>query len=461
METDQPSDPTLCRLAAIAISKHLWKYSHLGKHLESYLDDDNWEEHLPLAVSIAMDDFEVPEPAKEELQFAVGSMGYNICLFLLEIVKSYMCLAPEDSLLKCELIDCMNHVSWTTEGSLDRAETMRSLYFAGVLRENFATREELCDYCLEDCITDLWPKVEDLTQYGEWSLRRGTACRSEFTVILAAYWTARMRDDVENAIDVVFRELPDQFYDEAFSLEENMVINAFLREQYWAVKYFWGLLNEQERVRTITKICENIVSDDPNAQGYKDLFFRERRIKGDLLVFFLQQLSRYGFDDVRAKILGSAFVLLQLLEWPYDNSFMKTLRESWIHHDSIDYGPIVERIFLNVCNCKEYQFVEHDVKYHRIFCRLWEINPQNLKSSIDYKESLSNLWESGNVALLNLMLRDRELKDRRGEFLKELATVYGYSRPRKSFFIKFLGVVFDSAEERTQFCRQIAAVERQ
>lgn len=311
-------------------------------------------------------------------------------------------------------------------------------------------------YCLEDCITDLWGRLPNIDEYSNW---RNRVIRShfEYDAIISAYWIARLQSNSELVNDM-FRRLPELCYEAVRSVEENIFINSFVRKKCLAVKYFWELLDDDRRMKTIAYICEKITSDDPRAKQYRDLFFARDGLDADLIMFFLRQVSFYRLDDVRIKILGSGFVLEQMLNWPYDNLFWKTLRESWNHHDSLDYNRVVSRIFKNVCYHQ--QFLRRDVKYHKIFDEIWEINPRNLKSSIDYHDALNLLYGMKETVILNQILNDEELSDRRTELLRRIAEIHVCGEEDLDFLQEFMTKVLKFEEERERFRSLITLAKR-
>ncbi|XP_015112045.1 uncharacterized protein LOC107037806 [Diachasma alloeum] len=449
-------DLALRRLAAISISKYLWKHSHLKDLLKSHIDEDTSPEDLmPAAITSLIDHLNVPEPVKEELMFAVGTMGSQIWFNVSEDFQWVYCGVPaDDSGSSSKPSDFVDHVRWTNHGCIDRSKTMRSLYFSGILPRNHVTWVELCVHCLEDCVQDLWLKISNVDQFQNW---RNQALFTElaYDALSSAYWSGRVQNNREIVIDM-FETITDHFYERSYSVEENMFVNSFLRKKYSAVKFFWDLLSEDQRMRMIVGICERISSGDPETKRFKDLFFMRDGMSGDLLMSFLQQLSDYGLDDVRIKLLGSEFVLKQLLDWPYHELFMELLRESWVHHDSLDYSPIISWIFRNVCD--QQQFLPRDVKYHRIFYELWKINPRNLKDSVDYHDDFNLLWGLREVGVINHILKDEELRGRRKEFLNRIAEIHGRGSTDVDFLEEFMALVISSKEEREWFRGQIELV---
>lgn len=408
-------------------------------------DETKLELTMPLAVANMMNNFLIPPPAKEELQFVVAAMGlamWNLC----DMNKMVGLYTLGGKLLAANASICMDHVCWDVFGRVDEEATMRSLYFAGKLGKNCTTWTELCADKIEDCLNDLWPKLRNRDR--NW-LRCPVDHRLDTT--MSAYWMIRLKCDTGFEFNQ-FRARMDEPYNDAYSLDENMFLYSFRTRCCSSMKYFWELLNEHQRGKMITKICEII--DDPNTHDYKKIFFSELDgPKPDFTMFFLRQLSHYGHDDMRIRILGSGSTLAELIQWPYDNSFLDILREAIRHHDSIDYYPLISHIIFNMSTCKEYEFIDVDVRHRRMFYEILKMNPKNFTSFIN-SEELESLWYLGDVQLLSRILRADDLKDRRKDLLKDLAMRCYPTEVNRSFLSKFMSQVLISPEERDWFIRQ-------
>lgn len=132
-------DFTLRRLAAIAVSKHLLKYSKLKDLLRSHIEEDSSAEDLPVAVMKLIEHFDLPKPAKEELMFAVGAMGCEIWELLEEL--DWACYPPSAEDVQSILPEpsrYLDHICWTDHGCIDLSETIRLLYNSRILPQNHA-----------------------------------------------------------------------------------------------------------------------------------------------------------------------------------------------------------------------------------------------------------------------------------------------------------------------------------
>ncbi|XP_015124947.1 uncharacterized protein LOC107046758 [Diachasma alloeum] len=452
-------DFSLCRLAAMAVSKHLWRHSHLKNVLESFLETGvtRRDETVPRAITSVMNQLILPEPAKEELMLAIATMGWQMCDVFSELEWIYPDVIGDVSRQKhAQISSYMDRIHWRNDRCLHLADIMRALYYSKCFSENYTTWVELSRYCLEDCMNDLWPKLSEMEQSVSWRDLHdiihdlGFDKKHECDYILQIYWVARMKNELPNATGASFRVWNASYYDGVSSLSEVIIVNSFVSGNYQALQYFWKLLDDKQRVRTITNIGHII--NHEYSHGANTFLLKEKRGGNYFLSFLFQQLSFYHLDDVRIGLLRWGFVLRQMLNWPHDNRFLALLRESLLYHDSIDYGPIFVGIFNNIDDL--HQFIQYDVKYHRIFCEIWTMNPKNLKKSINDAEALGLLEKLKNVRLYNYILEDEELKGMRKTLLNKIMD--GWRSIDSHFEEEFIAKVLVSQEEREWFKYQIS-----
>lgn len=374
----------------------------------------------------------IPEPVKEDLKFIVGSMGGDLWTLINNLKGRPELYIRGENLLSINASNCVDYVHWTTSGSIDLPETFRSLYFSGIFTRTLTTFMTLTTYCLEDCLKDLWTKLPNPEKL--MNMLTMPTLADPIDVMINVYWMARMTDHFQSWIIAIFDSLPDPIYDEDCSFDENMFMNTFMHSRYLAVMHFWGLMDENQRMRSLEKICEMIIADDDRKWGPD----------GPLAIFTLQQLMHYGLEDIRIRIIGFEDFLAKLLEWPNDDFFMKTLRESLNHH-IMNYKMIMGTIVMNIQQCKRRQLIDRDVKYRKLFYTLWRMNPPNLKSCSDY--ICMSLWKANEIHLLNHILRDPELKHRRSYFLNKLVESLRNYRVTRIFFKRFVAQVLVDGEE--------------
>lgn len=388
---------------------------------QASVDEDSPDLMMPPFIKILMNDFLIPAPYKEEIACAVGLMGRQLWdMFWPPWPKGFRPFMRQEGVSNDvrSLIEC---VSWTGLGTLDWAATTRSLYFAGKFKEDDDTFMLICRYCLEDCIKDLYSKLSYESKH--YLTYYDGLLPANFYTATAAYWMHRItgsmqhsgttwfgRPESKNLMNV-FRIIPDTNYDETYSIEESMFMLSFIDDQYYSVKYFWELLDDDQRSRIFAKLCDNIASDESDMKEYKDIFFSDKKkVSADLLIFFLQQLSFYGRDDIRIQVLGSSTALAGLFEWPYDNFIIKILRESLNYHDSIIHASIIFPILKRIGRCCELQFIDEDVIYSKMLYRIWKMNPENVMRVIENEKVM---WNSGDVEDVHRILEEQEVKDKR------------------------------------------------
>ncbi|XP_015124948.1 uncharacterized protein LOC107046759 [Diachasma alloeum] len=450
-------DFSLCRLAAIAVSKQLWRHSALRDAMESCIRDKTYPGSImPRTVTSVLNHLILSKPVKDELMFAVGAMGSQILDIFndLEVVFRGVRIGSLDQEWD-NLGDYMEHIHWIDYKFLDIADTLRSLYFSNCLPVSSATWAVFCRCCLEDCIIDLWGKLPDVERIINWRDRYMNV-HYGLEDVCPVYWMARMQNELDGEIssDILssFRIYNLDYYDPNYQLPEIMFLNAFVGGNYSAFQYFWKLLDDYQKIRIITNIGQILINCEDDTVA-RDLLRPGQKIGSFFILFFLQKSSLYNLDDVKIKLLGFTSVLKQLLEcWPYENLFLVALRESADHNDTLDYATILCDIFNNIHS--QDRFLEYDVKYRMIFYELWAMKPKNLKKAAVDCQVLVMLQTLHDVNLYNHILRDEELVGRRKEILNLIMS--GWFATDTDFHAEFVEKVLISPEEKLWFrCQSI------
>lgn len=423
------------RSLSITKSKRLWLQTPLIDQLKSWIDANpqtpasrnEWNEKMQLALENALKSMDLTKPARRDLEFVAGSMGCELQTWFSALGRMPEMYPEQDQLLSIKPSICLDHVRWTDYGGIDKVETMRTLYFTRMFSRSVTTWLELAHYCLEDCLHDLHAKLPNIEELIN-RFVSPTLNYDNSEVLLKNYWIYRLGGEA-------FDKSPSSFYDAAYSIEENMFMNALVSGHHSPVIYFWDRMDKNQRTRALSKACETIIND----------CFDNWPADAALVRSTWEQLSLHGLESIRIRMMGSADMLSRLLDWHFEYIFMKALVESWNHHYTMDHHAIMKNLIRQISSCKD-RLIDHDHIYRNMFYTIWDVNRRDFKHCIT-PILLSRLAESNEISLLKYILGDPELKDRRQALLNGLGQECRNLNIGPDFLANFIAKVLVPGEE--------------
>ncbi|XP_063978026.1 uncharacterized protein LOC135162954 isoform X1 [Diachasmimorpha longicaudata] len=417
----------LCQSSSIQISKRLWTQLDLRIQLVHCIDEFNiWsftqkstqvQDTLCGIISSKVDKLALSASLSQDLKRVVGAMGTRMQQWILKLGKN--------GINSVDLAEYFRHLQWTYHGCIDESATVHSMYLSHALPYNFITWLELCDHCLEDDIRDLWPKL----------LERTEGPRSLCQTVLSSYWCYRLQNDLETSLDDLESIIPHWMDDQ--SLDENLFAYSFLFGTCASMKYFWGLMSDDQRKAILSRVCE-VVMDDIDLLP-----------KPDILYFLVQQIFFYKQNHLWMLLLLSKRFLMKFMAWPYEELFLHAVDESWERHGPMDYTPIL----VEMTKSMEFLFSQESIIFDEIVERVVDNN----KGRIDFVRVLNESWEMENIKMMNCIINSPRLTTLR-DFHTSVIIQAFKGRPyflKSDFGDRFLNDVFASETEREWFRCQV------
>uniref|UniRef100_A0A6V7IHF5 Uncharacterized protein n=1 Tax=Bracon brevicornis TaxID=1563983 RepID=A0A6V7IHF5_9HYME len=453
----------LRRMAAIQIAKYLWRHSQLSlavKRIKNPNEDDFYPrmysrnsvsptgitmEQVYNSLTSIINQLPLPDVLKEEVRFVVASMGKHINTYLELLINR------EYRNIEYEFDKHVDHLHWTCLGTIDQTETVRSMYQANVLEENYSSFKKLSYYCADDCIRDVQPKVsKDDVRVTDTSFNI-SPLRFAFPWIMPFYWDRHLKNREAEVIAQLVHscnEMRYYDYDEAYSLNENLFIMSVLAGNYWSLRYFWNLLDDNQKSRAMSKMANS-----HNCQKQIEEQWVAKDI--EVIVFLLQQLSHYQLHNLLIIMLGSDVVICKLLNWPWYSIFFEVLEDLWMYHPKFNYAPIISGLLGAVKEVKRIPNVCRD--YCEIFQKIWYKNPGDMKKKLDYEQIISEAIRHQAIAGLAWIINCYELSNRRRQFVDCARQAFKGSYEDRKALDEFLNTVLISEEEREPFRNEVIA----
>ncbi|XP_015109353.1 uncharacterized protein LOC107036126 [Diachasma alloeum] len=436
MQKPQVNHPlTLCQSSSIEISKLLWSQPDLKHQLilwikthsiwSSSTESTDAQNTLRAQISRKINELVPSERLKQELRQTVDLMGTRL--------RQWIHKMERRGNISVDLILYLDHIHWGRPGCVDESATINSMYLSQVFPENIITWLELCDYCLEDCIRDLWPKLSEIEE--------NFYTRSQS--VLSTYWCHWLQNDLKKGHATFRIVIPD--WEDDQSLEENLFAYSFLYGTYSAVEYFWRLMRNDQRKRTIIRVARTILS------------FIELLPQPDLVVFLLQQIFFYDLNHLWIQLLNSDRLLVKLLNWPYQHLFLAAAEASWVHHGPIDYTPILIEIIKSMKSLCLFSTDGAHSQYCEIVYDILERVVGDKKGSINFLKVLNEAWEMENNKMLNYIINYPRLEEMRNfhVFVMMQAFKRRHCSVDSDFGEKFVREVLVSDAERESFRCQV------
>ena len=245
-------------------------------------------------------------------------------------------------------IDCL---VWTARGVIDYKETAKTLLAKGEKLLDDYKYNIACNYCLEDNIAIIAPKVINTTL----TLR----CIKKQAMIY--FWTAHITGDYSKLDEAVY--FYNRNYSTNYSINEYLfkkLIDNYCTNQV-AIKYIWDKLSNEAKSRQIVPAIKNTLNID-------------------IRCFLLSQISKEVEIEV-FKTSDNKGILLGFLDhWLWGQYFLPTIHHIWDIISGCDYLRVLEGIVHKME--KNHEEIEKYKQYKSIFKELWQYAPKHLKEYV-------------------------------------------------------------------------------
>lgn len=340
---------------------------------------------------------------------------------------------------------------WTHYGTIDEVKTLRS--WMNDKNVDYSKAFSMaCRCCLPEDVKVLWNLIPEHVK----SSRYKDTC-SRYGTHIIAYWCSYQNEFQDDLIAKLIDQ--DQgylnLYDEAGSLDENMLTLSARKIYNLAVQHFWNKISIEEKERNICNCLKKLLQISYITFGDYHIYRMEQC--AEMLIFFLNQLTGENkeqfFQSLEYRVLDTSshvrsneaidtiFKTLTFM-WPWQELLIPVAEHLKIFLTIHEY----ENIFNELCRKmnSEYEFglpVKNST-YQRIIFGLWQIIPSNfkLKISISIVEELFEVWDVSNIKMI---INDDEVAPERLNLLTK-----GYE--------KFVSLVRSSNNEMIdQFIKEI------
>lgn len=248
---------------------------------------------------------------------------------------------------KPKAINFMDDLAWTSRGRIDCKRTAKNILENEQL-SNYYRYNLACNYCLEDDIAIIAPKVIDTFFLGP--LKKNA---------MLYFWTSHITGD--------FTELDKAVYSYNMQNRTDCTTNECIFQvligdiaNEVGIKHIWGKLSDVEKSRQCVPAIKQSSSID---------------IHCFLLSEMNEEQQQGAFQTCALKILSSL-----LGNWLWDKYFLPTLHHIWNVIDELSFIFILECIVDKMEeNHKDIEKYDH---YRDTFKESWQGAPEHLKESV-------------------------------------------------------------------------------
>lgn len=394
--------PSLEHIALVKVSAVLWnqpdiralmvKFSNFP--LFPHVDDEHcfmpdserkiiWQK-IEDKVTEKMTQLTIPISLKDKMLGYIQSVGLQILRWMEVHHRKRKC---------CVNLDLPNEFCWTSQGIIDKKKTAEM--FIRDHSIDVTTRYKLaCIYCLEDDILELWNELSENDRKYFYNEHDPSKVPQQHLVVL---WTYIIKGKTAKICNMARRiwNIGYSFY--SFAMQCAISSGSKAAVEYFLQKLNWRNNSLLEMASTAAQERSDMeTADTPN------------EYTSEILLFLLSQMS--SEQQIELFKDYSFPVLLSLLDWPGENSFVETTSHA--------LKCLPENFYVALMRASVFKkkFGNKDHNYQKMFEEVWQQIPSIHKSHFINDPHIEGLvlllLKTKHIESIKLIFQDASFTER-------------------------------------------------